>query len=139
MAAALAAASIIFNQPDGGNPDYAKQVSNVARDLFDFANTYRGSYSEWVTDSQAEYNSSGYTDELFWAATWLYYATGDDDPYGDFITNSENMQLYLEDPYTSREVFSWDKKSPGVQVNLIFHEGLIYVIKQVIPSPCRFF
>lgn len=117
MAAALAAASIIFNQPVGGNRDYALQVQDVARDLFDFANTYRGSYSDWVTDSQKEYNSSGYTDELFWGAAWLYYATGDE-YYGAYVMNSENQALYLENPYKTREIFNWDKKSPGVQVLL---------------------
>ena len=49
-----------------------------ARQLYSFADTYRGRYSESIPDAAAFYNSfSGYHDELCWAALWLHTATGE--------------------------------------------------------------
>eukprot|EP00271_Cylindrocystis_brebissonii_P021116 TRINITY_DN7385_c0_g1_i1.p1 TRINITY_DN7385_c0_g1~~TRINITY_DN7385_c0_g1_i1.p1 ORF type:complete len:610 (-),score=113.66 TRINITY_DN7385_c0_g1_i1:766-2595(-) len=118
MAAALAAASIIFRQPNG-NPVYADYIVGVAADLWGFANTYRGKYSDWVETAQQDYNSTGYTDELFWGAAWLYYATGEEG-YLDYLLVSENANSYLQHSYTAGDpyLFNWDQKSPGVQVLL---------------------
>ena len=55
--------------------------------------------------------SSNYHDELAWAASWLYEATGDkkyleiaEDMYGGCCGSSWS--------------YSWDSKAPGVQVGL---------------------
>ena len=72
-AAALAAASIVFRPTDAA---YADLLLKHARELFTFADTYRGKYSTSIPDAAAYYNSfSGYNDELAWGATWLYKAT----------------------------------------------------------------
>lgn len=63
-AAALASASIIFRDTDAV---YADKLLLHAKQLYNFADTYRGSYSDSITDAKQYYNSwSGYADELSW-------------------------------------------------------------------------
>merc|ERR1711992_494879 len=73
-AAALAAASIFYNNI--GETALADEALENARELFDFANQYKGKYSDSISDASIYYNSwSGYNDELAWGAAWLYKAT----------------------------------------------------------------
>jgi len=51
-AAALAAASIVFKDTD---PNYANTLLTHAKQLFDFANNYRGKYSDSITAAQGYY------------------------------------------------------------------------------------
>lgn len=113
MAAALAAASIIFRK---GSPQYANSIVATAKELFVFATTYEGKYSDWVVESQAEYNSSGYKDEIYWAAAWLYFATGDDSYMNDWLTSSNIfVDLFTKEKELPTE-FNWDVKTAGVMV-----------------------
>jgi PKD repeat protein len=74
-AAAMAAASIVFKTTD---PAYSATLLEHAKQLYNFADTYRGKYSDAITDASSFYNSwSGYQDELVWGALWLYRATND--------------------------------------------------------------
>ncbi|KAK3017930.1 hypothetical protein RJ639_004019 [Escallonia herrerae] len=73
-AAAMASASLVFKKV---NSTYSKNLLRHAQELFRFADTYRGSYSISIPQVQNYYNSSGYEDELLWAASWLYHATED--------------------------------------------------------------
>jgi len=74
-AAALATGAMLFKSDD---PTYSAKLLANAKQLFTFADTYRGNYSDCVTAAAAYYKSwSGYEDELVWAAYWLYKATGD--------------------------------------------------------------
>ncbi|MEW5249178.1 glycoside hydrolase family 9 protein [Microbulbifer sp. 2201CG32-9] len=74
-AAALAAVSMVFESSD---PGYASSLLDHAVQLYNFADNYRGVYSDCITDAAAFYRSwSGYNDELVWGAAWLYRATGD--------------------------------------------------------------
>jgi endoglucanase len=74
-AAAMAAASMAFSSTD---PAYASTLLTHARQLYTFADTFRGKYSDCITDVANFYNSwSGYNDELVWGALWLYRATGE--------------------------------------------------------------
>ena len=75
-AAALASASIVFRPTDEA---YADVLLDNARQLYDFADTYRGHYSNAITDAQTFYASDGdYREELAWGASWLYKATGEE-------------------------------------------------------------
>ncbi|XP_057291486.1 uncharacterized protein LOC130614103 [Hydractinia symbiolongicarpus] len=75
VSAALAANSLVFKKVDSL---YSDNLLNHAKDLYDFAKTYKGKYSDSISDAKVFYNSwSGYYDELAWAASWLYYATND--------------------------------------------------------------
>ncbi|KAI3458532.1 hypothetical protein Pfo_015195 [Paulownia fortunei] len=120
-AAALAAAAISFK---GSNPGYSSRLLNHAKQatplslslslyiyiyiyLFDFATKYTGQYQNSIPAGQF-YSSSGYEDELLWAAAWLARATNDN-RYLDIITKSENSG-------GTRKMFSWDDKYVGAQV-----------------------
>lgn len=68
-AAALAIASIIFEPT---NPTYAETCLTHAKQLFKFADTYRGK-----NPLKSLYPSGSYVDDLAWGAIWLYIKTQD--------------------------------------------------------------
>ncbi|KAJ7540384.1 hypothetical protein O6H91_10G012100 [Diphasiastrum complanatum] len=111
-AAALAAASIVFNAT---NATYSAQLLQTSVSLFKFADRYRVSY-----DRACPFycSFSGYSDELLWGAAWLHKATNNDSYLLYTIHNSSNS-------YTINE-FSWDNKFAGVQVLLskIYFSGV---------------
>ncbi|CAI5465268.1 unnamed protein product [Closterium sp. Yama58-4] len=111
-AAALAAASLTFRV---GNPAYADQLLQSAEEIFEYADQYRGKYSDWVEAAQAEYNSTGYGDELMWGATWLYFASGDT-KYLDYVIGPNSYIFETNQWGPGTKTFDWDNKSPGVQV-----------------------
>jgi len=109
-AAALAAASIVFKNVD---PTYSNNLLTHAKQLFDFANNYRGKYSDSITDAQGFYASGDYRDELVWAAAWLYRATNDN----TYLNTAES--LYTQFGLQSwNGGFDWDNKVSGVQAVL---------------------
>ncbi len=106
-AAALASASIIFRSSDEA---YAEQLLNNAKQLYEFAETYQGKYSDSITDAQGYYVSSDYQDELAWGAIWLYKATGDE----SYLDKAKNYH----DNYLGSGTQSWDDKTYGTAVLL---------------------
>ncbi|XP_024032880.1 endoglucanase 24 [Morus notabilis] len=110
-AAAMASASLVFKKL---NSSYSSMLLMHAQQLFTFADTYRGSYSLSIPQVQEYYNSTGYGDELLWAAAWLYHATGDHS-YLDYATEI-NRQEFAS--WGSASWFSWDDKHAGTQVLL---------------------
>ncbi|KAG5246474.1 endoglucanase [Salix suchowensis] len=85
-----------------------------AKELFTFADKYRVLYSESIPEVATYYNSTGYGDELLWAASWLYHATGDKS-YLQYVTG-QNGKLFAQ--WGSPTWFSWDNKLAGAQVLL---------------------
>jgi hypothetical protein len=78
-AASLAATSILFKDVDSS---YSKLCLEHAIDIYDFADTYRGDYTQSVPNVVSFYASyNGYNDELAWGALWLYRATGEEKYY----------------------------------------------------------
>lgn len=110
-AAALASASLVFKSSDS---TYSALLLKHAKQLFAFADKYRGSYCISFPQVQTYYNSTGYGDELLWAATWLYHATTDQ-TYFDYVTG-QNGQAFAN--WGSPSWFSWDNKLAGAQVLL---------------------
>jgi endoglucanase len=116
-AAALAATSMVFRQTD---PTYADTLISHARQLYTFADTVRGKYSDCIRDAANYYNSwSGYQDELVWAAAWLHRATGE----AAYLTKAETEYDKLSvDPGTGfrsyKWTIAWDDKSYGAYVLL---------------------
>lgn len=110
-AAAMAAASMVFRDSDS---KYSDSLLQHAQKLFTFADTYRGSYSQSIPDLQNYYNSTSYVDELLWAASWLYHATGDQ-TYLSYVT-VQNGKAYAD--WGRPTWFSWDDKRAGTQVLL---------------------
>ncbi|KAJ1692648.1 hypothetical protein LUZ63_009346 [Rhynchospora breviuscula] len=109
-AAALAAASLVFKS---SNATYSSSLLKHAKQLFDFADKYRGIYSYTYPDLANYYNSTDYHDELLWAAAWLYHATGNMTYLQYTIDNGQKFKGYGDPTY-----FSWDDKRAGTQVLL---------------------
>ncbi|QHZ49072.1 endoglucanase [Bacillus sp. NSP9.1] len=113
-AAALASASIIFKPTD---PSYSNQLLTHAKQLYDFADRYRGKYSDCITDARQYYNSwSGYEDELTWGAVWLYLATDDPTYLDKALVSVSDWGDPANWPY--RWTLSWDDVSYGAQLLL---------------------
>ncbi|MFF5900161.1 glycoside hydrolase family 9 protein [Streptomyces argenteolus] len=116
-AAAMASSSMLFADDD---PAYAAKLLTHAKQLYSFADTYRGKYSDCITDAKSYYNSwSGYQDELVWGAIWLHKATGD----ASYLAKAETYYDGLStEPQTStrsyRWTLSWDDTSYGSYVML---------------------
>uniref|UniRef100_A0A0E0M0V0 Endoglucanase n=1 Tax=Oryza punctata TaxID=4537 RepID=A0A0E0M0V0_ORYPU len=109
-AAALAAASIVFRR---SNPHYSHLLLHHAQQLFEFGDTYRGSYDSSIEEVRSYYASvSGYHDELLWAALWLHRATGKEEYLRYAVDNAESFGGV---GWAITE-FSWDVKYAGLQV-----------------------
>lgn len=110
-AASFAVGYLVFKDQD---PAYAATLLRHARELYDFANQYRGKYSDSITNAQAFYNSwSGFGDELGWSAAWLYRATNEE----KYLTDARAH--YTEFGLGARpQEFGWDDKKAGLQVLL---------------------
>ncbi|KAJ8424023.1 hypothetical protein Cgig2_001726 [Carnegiea gigantea] len=111
-AAALAAASIVFRDSD---PSYSSELLHTALKVFDFADRYRGSYSESLNSVVCPFycSYSGYQDELLWGASWIHKASGDS-TYLSYI-HANGHTLGAEDDDFS---FSWDDKRAGTKILL---------------------
>jgi endoglucanase len=116
-AAAMAASSIVFRPTD---PAYADTLLMHAQQLYNFADNFRGKYSDCISDAAGFYNSwSGYNDELVWGAIWLYRATNDP----AYLAKAESYYANLSnEPQTTTKSFkwthAWDDKSYGCYVLL---------------------
>ncbi|KAJ8438724.1 hypothetical protein Cgig2_013770 [Carnegiea gigantea] len=104
-AAAMAAASLAFKDVD---PKYSLLLLSHAREVFDFATSHEGRYTDSIPSAAQFYSSSGFKDELLWAAAWLERATGEK-PYMDLLQNTQ-------DTGGVRTMFSWDDKYVGAQI-----------------------
>ncbi|KAG6515983.1 hypothetical protein ZIOFF_026429 [Zingiber officinale] len=113
-AAAMAAASLVFKSTDSR---YSDVLLRHAEKLFTFADNYRGIYSNSIPKVQTFYNSTGYGDELLWAASWLYHATGDLS-YLNYAT-VKNGNTFAD--WGRPTWFSWDDKRAGTQVHILVH------------------
>ncbi|MEY3895103.1 MAG: hypothetical protein RLZZ214_622, partial [Verrucomicrobiota bacterium] len=113
-AASLAASSMVFR---ASNPKYADILLSNARKLYHFADTYRGKYSDSITDAASFYNSwSGYQDDLMWGALWMYRATGE----AVYLTKAQTIynQMFSGDPSSQnypqlKWTHAWDDKTYG--------------------------
>lgn len=111
-AAALAAASIVFKDSD---PSYSTKLLHTAVKVFDFADRYRGSYSDSLNSVVCPFycSYSGYHDELLWGASWIHRASHNASYLAYIQTNGHTMGAD-EDDYS----FSWDDKRVGTKVLL---------------------
>lgn len=115
-AAALASASIIFKDTD---PAYSGKLLRHAKELYNFADQYRGKYSESITDAKQYYNSwSGYADELSWGAVWLYLATNDKSYLDKAIAASQLWGTDQQGNWDYKWTHAWDDKHYGAQLLL---------------------
>ncbi len=116
-AAAMAASSMVFRPTD---PAYADTLLMHARQLYDFADQFRGKYSDCITDARNFYNSwSGFNDELVWGAIWLFRATNE----AAYLAKAESYYANLStEPQSTIKSFrwthAWDDKAYGSYVLL---------------------
>ena len=113
-AAFLAAASMVF----ADEPAYAAELLQHSRELYSFADTYRGTYTQSIPDVTPFYNSwSGYHDELCWAAAWLHRATGEQ-------SYLDRAEAHFDDASPDQAwAQSWDGKINGAAVLLAASTG----------------
>ncbi|CAL0333008.1 unnamed protein product [Lupinus luteus] len=111
-AAALAASSLVFKDSD---PTYSSILLQTAIQVFNFADNYRGSYSDSLNSVVCPFycSYSGYHDELLWGASWIYKASGDSS-YIQYIRSNGHTLGADDDVYS----FSWDDKRAGNKILL---------------------
>ncbi|KAJ6692778.1 ENDO-14-BETA-GLUCANASE [Salix purpurea] len=111
-AAALAASSMAFRSSD---PGYAETLLRNAIKAFQFADSYRGAYSDNsnIRDGACPFycDFDGYQDELLWGAAWLRRASSDD-TYLSYLQNN-GKTLGADDNINE---FGWDNKHAGLNV-----------------------
>jgi endoglucanase len=93
----------VFKDED---PAYAAKLIDHAKRLYNFAESYRGKYTDHIPANDF-YGSWGDTDELCWAAMWLYEATGEQ----QYISKAEQHMTT-----SAPDTFSWDDKAIGCSV-----------------------
>ncbi|GMJ13650.1 CELLULASE 1, glycosyl hydrolase 9B1 [Hibiscus trionum] len=111
-AAALAASSLVFNSAD---PAYSKALIDRAEEVFDFADKFRGNYKDSVGEGVCPFycDSSGYLDELVWAAAWLFKVTNEQKYWGFVQDNIAHLPKPAADSFAE---FGWDAKNAGINV-----------------------
>ncbi|WP_281986702.1 glycoside hydrolase family 9 protein [Aquimarina aggregata] len=111
-AAAMAAMSILIKSDD---PAYSATLVEHAKQLYDFADTYRDEYSNSITDAAGFYRSfSSYNDEIVWGAIWMYKATNDTKYLTKAEAEYDNLQKEGQSTTSKyKEAFSWDDKAYG--------------------------
>ncbi|KAK4797020.1 hypothetical protein SAY86_029346 [Trapa natans] len=111
-AAALAAASIVFKDSDHS---YSARLLQTAIKVFDFADKYRGSYSDSLGSVVCPFycSYSGYQDELLWGASWIHRAS-QNGSYLAYIQSNGHAMGADDDVYS----FSWDDKRAGTKILL---------------------
>ncbi len=130
-AAAMASASILFRR--SGDIAYADKLLNSAIALYQFADTYRGKYSDSIPVVQGFYNSySGYYDELANGAVWLAQAVkaqgGDGSAYLNKALNLYNTNIGgLNKGWTG----NWDDSSYATAILLAQQTGSTAIKQQV--------
>lgn len=123
-AAAMASSSILFRQH--GELEYADLLLEKAERLFDFANNYRGKYSDCLKAAVPFYTSvSGEQDELVWGAIWLHKAkTAQNSDYsGEYLEIAESEYAKMSQPFN--HTYQFDDKSYGIYVLLAQETGKI--------------
>ncbi|MED6174046.1 hypothetical protein PIB30_065176 [Stylosanthes scabra] len=111
--AALAASSLVFWATD---PGYAETLLRNAYITFQYADKYRGAYSD---NANVKYGAcpyycdfdGGYLDELLWGAAWLRRATKDDNYLNYLQTNGKTLSA--DDKIYE---FGWENKHAGLNV-----------------------
>jgi len=120
--AALASSSILFRQ--NGDQEYADLLVDQAEKLFDFANQYRGKYSDCLPEAVPFYTSvNGEQDELVWSAIWLHKAKkAQNNSYlGEYLSYAAASYQKMPKPYNY--TYQFDDKSYGIYILLAQETG----------------
>ncbi|KAF6160540.1 hypothetical protein GIB67_019480 [Kingdonia uniflora] len=135
-AAAFAASSMAFRSSD---PGYAETLLRSAIRIFEYADNYKGAYSdnEDVRPGVCPFycDFDGYQDELLWGAAWLGRAS-QNQSYRNYIQYN-GKTLGADDNINE---FGWDNKHAGlnVLVSKEFLEGNVYSLESYKASADSF-
>lgn len=110
---AAAALALMYLNYGDRDPSYADKCLSTAKDLYTFADTYRG-----LSQSGGFYGSTGYLDDLTWAAIWLYIATGDSGYMADIESFLNEKGITDTNGYNNTWTHCWDDVWGGVFVKL---------------------
>jgi endoglucanase len=105
--AALAIGALLFSQSDA---TYAQTLLDNAKALYAFSTAHEG--EDGYTAADSFYYSSGYKDELAWAALWLYKATQET----HYLDEAKTYASAMND--TTYWVFGWNDASNAVNLML---------------------
>lgn len=121
--AALASSSILFRNQ--GDREYADLLLTKAEKLYDFADNYRGKYSDCLAAAVPFYTSvNGIQDEVVWGAIWLHKAKTAQADYsysGEYLAKAEAEYEVMSKPYDY--TYQFDDKSYGIYVLLAQETG----------------
>ncbi|KAJ8749612.1 hypothetical protein K2173_026261 [Erythroxylum novogranatense] len=123
-AAALAAASLVFKRCD---PSYSELLVTRAIRVFQFADKYRGAYSNGLKSVVCPFycDFSGYQDELLWGAAWLQKATKNPIYLNYIQVNGQTLGAAESD-----NTFGWDNKHVGARI-LLSREFLVQKVQSL--------
>lgn len=130
MAAALAAGSLVFKDE---NPALAASYLEHAESLFKLADSTRDNKDQGRTGAGGYYKCSDFYDDLFYAANWMYKATGDQ-KYLDLCESDYIPNFPLEDQSSDRKYtwgFCWDDASQAAALLYAQNTGKSEWIDQV--------
>lgn len=106
MASAMAAGYIVFKDE---NPELAESYLNHAKSLFELADKTRSNDDQGVQQKYYNTKQSGtvadYIDELFYAANWMYMATGEQ-KYLD-LCESDYIPYFPKENQSTERKYTW--------------------------------
>ncbi|KAK9828596.1 hypothetical protein WJX72_000945 [[Myrmecia] bisecta] len=121
-AAALAASYLALRDStvDGVTADYLAKVLSTAESLYTFATTFPRSYmdstSPGINIHRGLYPSTGYLDELCWAALWLYQATGT----ASYLSQAETYYTQYLAQANNYAGYSFENGQKGPALHVVF-------------------
>ncbi|KAK5637982.1 hypothetical protein RI129_012277 [Pyrocoelia pectoralis] len=110
VSAALSSTALVFKNIQ---KDYYNLAIKHAQELYTFAVNYPGFYHEAIPGAKTFYQSTGFGDELTWAAIWLYKATLDK----KYLQDAELFYMNFKLKGRPNE-FYHTNKAAGIQVLL---------------------
>ncbi|XP_031745535.1 endoglucanase 9-like [Cucumis sativus] len=121
IVAALSASSLVFREDTNYSRELAKAAEKLFQQVTKLDPIEQGTYSSVDScggEARKFYNSSSYTDELIWAGTWLFFATGNTS-YLSYATDAVRFQLaQSEEASIGRGIFNWNNKFSATAVLL---------------------
>ncbi len=130
MAAALAAGYLVFKDQE---PTLAENYLTHAESLFKLADSTRSNEDQGRTGAGGYYKCSDFYDDLFYAANWMYKATGDQ-KYLDLCETDYIPQFPTENQSSDRKFtwgFCWDDASQAAALLYAQNTGKSEWIDQV--------
>lgn len=130
MAASMAAGYLVFKDE---KPDLAASYLEHAESLFKLADSTRDNTDQGVQGDGNYYKASDFYDDLFYAANWMYMATGDK-KYLDLCESDYIPEFALEQQSDERKFtwgFCWDDASQAASLLYAINTGKEEWVEQV--------